>query len=107
MKKNLVKIILLVSLLFISFFIAIIWLRNNENNNYEKRGAFLIKKIETYRQIENRLPKTLKELGVEEPMNDGPYYEKTDSLNYKVFFNIGFDNSKVYYSKTKNWKDEH
>jgi hypothetical protein len=39
-------------------------------------------------------------------MGEGPYYEKKDSLNYVVFFNIGFDNTKTYYSETKEWKNE-
>ncbi|MGQ2108042.1 hypothetical protein ACT4R0_09770 [Ornithobacterium rhinotracheale] len=106
MKNNLVKTILLGALLIISLFGVYMYLRKNENNNYEKRGLFLIKKIETYKQIEHKLPNTLKDLGMEEPMNDGPYYEKIDSIYYKIYFNIGFDNSRVYYSKTKSWKDE-
>jgi hypothetical protein len=52
------------------------------------------------------LPNTVEELGLVEPMNEGPYYEKKDSLSYIVYFNIGFDNTKTYSSETKKWKDE-
>jgi hypothetical protein len=36
-------------------------------------------------------------------MNQGPYYEKKDSVNYIIYFNIGFDEAKIYYSETKKW----
>lgn len=81
-------------------------MRNYEDYKYEEKGNLLIKKIETYRRLKNSLPNSLTELGIEEPMNEGPYYEKIDSINYKVYFNVGFDNSKVYYSKLKEWRDE-
>lgn len=86
---------------------VIIWLRHTEDNSYKKRGDELIKKIEIFRHDRNRLPNTVTELGLQEPMNEGPYYQKKDSTNYVVFFNISFDNAKVYSSKTKQWKDEH
>lgn len=93
----------------ISIIISVLlyWLNNTENNDYQKCGKLLIDKIETFRQIENRLPCNLTELGIEEPMNTGPYYEKKDSVNYIVFFTIGFDNAKIYYSDKKEWKYEH
>lgn len=92
-----------ISIIFVLLYV----LKNTENNDYQKRGKLLIDKIETFRQIENRLPNSVAELGVEEPMNDGPYYEKKDSVNYIVFFTIGFDNAKIYYSDKKEWKCEH
>ena len=36
-------------------------------------------------------------------MNQGPYYEKKDSVNYIIYFSIGFDEVKIYYSETKKW----
>jgi hypothetical protein len=106
MKKKLKKIrIVAVSVITIILFV-ILWLRIQENNNYYKRGAVLIEKVEAFRQTENRLPDNVNELGLKEPMNDGPYYEKKDSMNYIVFFCIGFDNAKIYYSDKKEWIDE-
>ena len=81
-------------------------LSKQQEKEYENKGAILIQKVENFRTIEKRLPENLTELGVEEPMDEGPYYEKLDSLNYKVYFNIGFDNSKVYYSELQEWKQE-
>lgn len=82
-------------------------LQKQESNSYYKRGSVLIDKIETFRYTEKRLPDNVNELGLEEPMNDGPYYEKKDSANYIIFFNIGFDNTKIYYSDKKEWTDEY
>ncbi|MDY4790360.1 MAG: hypothetical protein SO179_07340 [Bacteroidales bacterium] len=102
MKKILV-IILFVIVISVSFLYLMIYI---ENNRYEEEGYSLVKQIETYREKENKLPDNLNSLGIEEPIDEGPYYEIIDSINYKVYFFIGFDNSKVYYSKTKKWKDE-
>jgi hypothetical protein len=86
--------------------LLVFYFRYSESKKYEKQGIELISKIEEYRKQNNKLPNTVADLGLVEPMNQGPYYEKKDSLNYIVFFNIGFDNSKIYSSQTKEWKNE-
>ena len=91
-----------------NFFFAIWYLlQKQESRNYQKEGNLLINKIETFRQIEKRLPDNLTDLGIEDPMNSGPYYEKKDSVNYIVFFAVGFDETYIYYSDKKAWKTEH
>ena len=77
-----------------------------EDRCYERRGQVLIDKVEAFRQVEKRLPENVEELGLEEETNQGPYYEKRDSASYVIFFNIGFDNTKIYYSDKQEWKDE-
>ena len=77
-----------------------------EDRGYERRGQVLIDKVEAFRQVEKRLPENVEELGLEEETNQGLYYEKRDSASYVVFFNLGFDNTKIYYSDKKEWKDE-
>ena len=74
-----------------------------EKQTYENKGEYLINKIENFRIKNKRLPNTVLELGEKEPMNQGPYYEKKDSVNYIIYFNIGFDEAKIYYSETKKW----
>lgn len=105
-KKLYIKIGFITTIVLVILVFILFGLSYQENKNYEKRGKILIDKIETYRKIENKLPNDVQDLGINEPMNDGPYYEKKDSINYIVYFNIGFDNMKVYYSNTKRWKDE-
>lgn len=103
MKKILIKIGLLVVSILIAITI-VLFMQNIEKNNYQKCGAVLIDKIETFRQTETRLPNSVKELGLEESMNSGPYYERKDSVNYVIFFTIGFDETLIYYSDKKEWK---
>lgn len=106
MMKKYIKIVILTVIVLVVFFLVLHIRRNQEDNDYQKRGALLIEKIETFRQLERRLPNNVKELGLEESMNEGPYYEKKDSVTYVVFFNIGFDNTKIYYSDKKEWRNE-
>ena len=56
---------------------AILFLQYKEDKNYKKRGEFLISKIEEYHK-----------------------------QNYIIYFNIGFDNTKIYYSETKEWREK-
>lgn len=105
--KNKREIIIYVVIVFLVLVSSLVfYFRYAENKKYEKQGIELIAKIEEYRQQNNKLPNTVADLGIVEPMGEGPYYEKKDSLNYVVFFNIGFDNTKTYYSETKEWKNE-
>jgi len=92
--------VLVVSILIITFFV-IYGLQKQENNNYYKRAIVLIDKIEAFKYAEKRLLNNVNELGLEENMNDGPYYEKKDSISYMIFFNIGFDNIRIYHSDKK------
>lgn len=104
--KKIIKIgVIIVSVLIALFFVYQVLLIQN-NKDYQKRAELLINKIETFRRLEKRLPNDVKELGLEEPMDNGPYYEKKDSVTFVVFFNIGFDDTYIYYSDTKKWKWE-
>ena len=104
--NKIIKILLAISILVIVLSIVLYGLHKKAENDYYERGAQLITKIEKFRNDKKRLPDTIEELGIEEPMNDGPYYEKKDSAKYVVFFSIGFDNTLIYYSDKKEWKDE-
>lgn len=85
---------------------AILYFRYTEDKSYTSKGNELIDKVEEYKQKNGELPETVSDLGIIETMGEGPYYEKIDSLKYIVFFNIGFDDRKVYYSHLKKWVDE-
>ncbi|MGG5577256.1 hypothetical protein ACPDHL_07945 [Myroides sp. C15-4] len=100
------KVFLFFALKLVIVTLVIFWFRNKENDSYKNQGEELVNKIEIFRSEHNRVPNTVEELGLVEPMNEGPYYEKKDSLSYIVYFNIGFDNTKTYSSETKKWKDE-
>jgi len=106
MKKTIKIIFIILSIVVIVFTMVLYGLHKKAERDYQEKGAQLIAKIENFKQIEKRLPNTIEELGIEESMNEGPYYEKKDSVKYVVFFNIGFDNTLIYYSDKKEWKDE-
>ncbi|MDA3843130.1 MAG: hypothetical protein PF588_02015 [Candidatus Kapabacteria bacterium] len=83
---------------------VISYLTMSEYNEYEEKGAVLIDKVEKYRARYGMLPNSVEDLHIELVMNEGPYYERVDSVKYKVYFNIGFDNTYMYYSNIKTWK---
>jgi hypothetical protein len=100
------KIVIITFLIFGFVWLFIFLMRYYEGENYENIGGKLISEIEVYKLKRNRLPDNLNDLGISEPMNEGPYYERIDSLNYIVYFNIGFDEYKVYFSGDKKWNQE-
>lgn len=107
MKKTL-TIVIIVFLGMVALFNYMVYV---EDKNYEKRGQVLISKIEEYREQNNKLPDSVSDLGIikiipPDGMGEGPYYEKKDSLNYVVYFSIGFDSAKIYSSETKEWIDK-
>jgi len=82
MKITYKKIFIFVLLFFI---LLLIWFRYNEDNKYEKQGKELIDKVEEFRSINGRLPNTIIELGLKEPMNNGPYYKKKTLYTMSYF----------------------
>ena len=99
-KTSVNKILLAVLAIVLIIILLLIY---EENQTYENKGESLINKIENFRIKNKRLPNTVLELGEKEPMDQGPYYEKKDSVNYIIYFSIGFDEAKIYYSETKKW----
>jgi uncharacterized membrane protein YgaE (UPF0421/DUF939 family) len=99
MKSICIKVGLLIAFVFV----IILFLQNNEKIKYQKNATSLINKIEAFRKSENRLPNNVTELGLEEAMNSGPYYEKKDSTYYVIYFTIGFDETLTYHSDEKKW----
>lgn len=98
------KVIIWTLIVLIIVAVTIFYMRINETAKYKNKGNILIERIESYRQRHGELPDNVKELGIEEEMGEGPYYEKIDSVKYIVYFNIGFDNAFIYYSDTQKWE---
>lgn len=91
--------------LILTVFLIKVFFTYKEEQAYLNEGQNIINKIEDFRMKNKRLPSSLIEIGEEEPMGKGPYYEKKDSTSYIIYFNIGFDNTKIYFSETKKWQD--
>lgn len=101
MKNTIKALIIALSIIFT----IIASLRFANEYSYKNRGSELIEQIETFRNNYGRLPNTITEMGLQEPMNDGPYYRKENSKHYIIFFNIGFDETIIYSSRTKEWQN--
>ena len=79
----------------------------NREEQLIKKGNALIKKIEQYKKVNNKLPPSLLEIGVIVKDEADPpfYYEIRDSINYTVSFGTTLGESKIYYSDSKEWED--
>jgi len=106
-KRKFTKIGLLIIFPLIVILATLRVMQKLEDRDYHQRGALLINKIEMFRQTEGRLPDNVHELGLEEPMGEGPCYRKEDAENYIVFFSIGFDHEvRIYNSDKKEWSEK-
>lgn len=82
------------------------YLRTAKYDKLIKQGNILIEKVERYKTINNKIPNSLKEIGENEESDNYPFfYQKHDSLYYSISFGISIDDSKIYYSDTKQWED--
>ena len=82
MKKTIKIIFIILSIVVIVFTMVLYGLHKKAERDYQEKGAQLIAKIENFKQIEMRLPNTIEELGIEESMNEGQYYEKNNNISY-------------------------
>jgi len=104
MRKILIRFTLFFVTIMLLIMCTIFLLQYMEKKKMQKQGNELIIKIEEYRLRNKKLPENVSELGIDECEGSGPFYEKIDSTSYRVFFNIGFDDSFIYDSKIREWK---
>jgi len=81
--------------------------RTNYETRLIKEGDKVIKKIEQFRSLNNRLPESLTDIGIiVKDEGDPPfYYQKKDSVHYTISFGTILGESKVYHSDSKKWLD--
>jgi hypothetical protein len=82
----------------------VFFLRDAHDCKLIKQGDEIISKVEDFRKKNGTLPESLSALGLNETEAGPLYYEKKDSINYIVYYNIGFDESNTYKSSTKKWE---
>ncbi len=107
--KNKLKYALGVTL-FVIFVLFSFWLTSLNDSGIGgliKQGNEVVEKIEDFRKISGRLPDSLKEIGVYESEQGPIFYEKRGDSEYAIFFSIGFDEMKAYYSDSKKWEDSY
>lgn len=92
--------------IFISVFI--VFSCSSSDKRKEKmitEGNQVIKKIDLFKNRNNKLPKSLTEIGLEEKEGfDVLYYTKRDSLNYTLSFPISAETHVFYYSDSRKWE---
>ncbi len=103
--KKIKKIIALSFGLILVFILIYFGIRMIGNITLEIQGNKIVKQIEEYKVKNGKLPSSLNEIGIQETEAGPWFYEKRDSINYVLFYPLGFDNSKNYYSQTKEWRD--
>lgn len=68
------------------------------------QGNSIIQQIEKFKSTRGRIPEGLYELGLT-VTEEGPLYYEKRSDEYILYFNVGFDDTYTYYSKSKKWED--
>ena len=71
----------------------------------QKYAELIIEKVELYKKENNRLPNTLKDIGIEY-REDMAFYGKISDDEYEVWYGTYLGVSKIYNSKTKSWREE-
>jgi hypothetical protein len=101
-------LLIIFGVLLIIFSVWFFYLKDARENRLMKEGNELVEKIEAFKDINNRLPISLEEIGIEERDGvDALYYTKRDSLHYTVSFGTSLGESKFYYSDNKKWEDRY
>ena len=89
-------------ILIISFFITVIYSCNLKNDKQEY-GEFLIKKVETFHKLHNRIPENVSEIGLLEEIDSPAFYQKENDSTYIIWYGLSVGESNVYNSSTKKW----
>ena len=65
-----------------------------------------MKKVETFKKENNRLPKNVSEFGLKEFMNSPAFYQMINDSTYTVWYGLSLGESKIYRSSTRKWTKE-
>ena len=104
--KGKFKFILLASFFAMVLFVGrSYFMRDTKADNLIRQGNELVKKIETYKKENGRLPNSMSDVGIDEKEDSPLHYEKKDSVNYIISFGTSLGESKIYYSDSKKWEE--
>lgn len=78
----------------------------NFKNEEQQYAEELIKKVESFRKINNRIPENVSEIGILEEMDSPAFYQKKNDSTYIIWYGLSVGESNVYNSLTKEWKKE-
>lgn len=72
----------------------------------QKHADFIIEKVEKFKHETGRLPNNVTELGIDDKQMHLSFYTKIDSTEYEVWYGTDLGVSKIYNSKTREWREE-
>jgi hypothetical protein len=72
----------------------------------EEHARTIIENVEIYRQQNKRTPNELSEIGMDDNQDSLSFYIKKSGDEYEVWYGLGLGTSKIYNSKTKQWREE-
>lgn len=68
-----------------------------------KKGNEAVKKVESFKSENGRLPNSLNEIGIAETESGPVYYRKESETKYIVWFGKTLGESATYDSETQKW----
>ena len=73
----------------------------------QRLGEEVVRRVENFRTIHQKLPESLTEIGIEVKSESDPpvYYRKESSDHYIVWYGLSLGESMTYDSATRKWED--
>lgn len=72
----------------------------------EQHAVIIIEKVEAFKKEKGRLPSEITEVGIDDMQDHLSFYKKKDENEYEVWYGLNLGSSKIYNSKTKQWRVE-
>lgn len=81
------------------------YLKDERENRLTRKGNELVEKVEYFKRINGRLPKTLDEINVKMEEGLDELYYTPYNENYTISFSMSIDYNKTFYSDSKKWEN--
>jgi hypothetical protein len=74
----------------------------------EKKDAAeeAVNRVELFKKQHDRLPSSLKDIGMQEDESGPAYYQREDDKRYIVWYGTTLGHSVAYHSETRQWTEE-
>ena len=91
------KIIETIFLIAVSLFVSAC------SDSRRAEADVVIAEIEAFQKANGRLPESLSELGIADSEEGPVYYQKEDSISYKIWYGTSLGEAKVFDSTSNSW----
>lgn len=93
-----------ISITILLFLIITIISCTSREENLRNKAKDYIEKIEKFKIENDRLPRSLSEIGIDETLEGPIFYQKRDSSEYILWYGTILGESETYYSTNKKWE---